>query len=374
TRIQIISEDRYAFDAGSHGHLWSYLQQSRKSGSSLEMSVIIGAPPIHYLTAAAFMDDEYRKIGRIFSFDYVKGFRNDVPVPSASEIVIEARYIPNEEYDEGPFAEYTGYMGYDSTRSVAEVRSLIMRRNPIYVDIMPSNSYEHVNLFSFTRSVGVNRIIRETSPKGHDIRIVWPNYGSRFLALGYVDPPFPGLAKNTALSAIANDPLWNKVVMVNEGKTDLTLERMLLNLAETKNFNRSLTIIRDLYTISSDPTARDDGTDSKLIAITRGSGNHFDVERLPEGVRMTSRNGKVMISHQESDADVNILVPRTIKASDMDRVGWMLALNIDCDRDLRVEDDRIIVDLRKDLHETPIIPQNVISKVSGIARKYAREH
>ncbi|MCY0852338.1 MAG: UbiD family decarboxylase [Thermoplasma acidophilum] len=255
--------------------------------------------------------------------------------------------------------------------AISYVRSLIMRKKPVYVDIMPSNSHEHVNLFSFTRSVGVNRIIRETSPKGHEIRIIWPNYGSRFLALGYVDPPFPGLAKNAALSAMANDPLWNKVVMVNEGKTDLTLERMLLNLAETKNFDRSLTVIRDLYTISSDPTAKEDGTDSKLMAITRGTGNRFDVERLSEGVQITSRNGKVMISHRESNADVNILVPGTVEASDMDNVGWMLALNMDCDRDLRLEGDRLIIDLRKDLHETPIIPKDVISKVSGIARKYA---
>ncbi|KAA8922630.1 UbiD family decarboxylase [Thermoplasma sp.] len=370
TRIQVMAKGRYAFDAGSHGHLWSYLQQCRKTGTPLEMSVIIGAPPVHYLTAAAFMDDEYRRIGRLFNFSYYGGYRNDVPVPAESEIVIEARYLPGEEYDEGPFAEYTGYMGYDSTRSVAEVRSIIARKKPIYVDIMPSNSREHINLFSFTRSIRVNSVIRETSPKGHDIRIIWPNFGSRFLAIGYIDPPFPGLAKNVAISAMANDPLWNKVVIVNEGKTDLSIERMLLSLAETRNFSSTLTILRDLYVISSDPTAKADGTDSKLLAVTKGSNGPFRIEKHPESVAIYSARGKVLISHGESDADVNILIPEAIEASDMEKVGWTLALNMDCDRDLRMDDEHLIIDLRKDLHEIPEEDRDATSKASEVAMKY----
>ncbi len=371
TRIQLISQNRYAFDAGSHGHLWSYIQKCLKDGSDLEMSVIIGAPPIHYLTAAAFMDDEYRHIQRVFDFNYFRGYRNDVPVPSDAEMVIEAKFVPGEEYDEGPFAEYTGYMGYDSTRNVAEVRSIIMRRNPIYLDIIPSNSMEHINLFSFTRSIKMNHLVSEANPKGHDIRVVWPNYGSRFLAMGYVDPPFPGLAKNVALSAMANDPMWNKIVMINEGRTELNLERMLLNLAETRNFPHSLTIVKDMYTISSDPTAKKDGTNSKLIAITRGYGSRYTTENKTGSFLIRSSRGRVLISHDESYADVNIMVPEIIRTDDMSKVGWMIALNIDCDNDISIEKDRLIIDLRKDIGEVPKTDDYVMSTMSDLARRYA---
>ena len=59
TRIQIIDKDRYAFDMGSRGHFWRYVQSATQKGDSLQVSVVVGAHPVFYLLAASSIENEY---------------------------------------------------------------------------------------------------------------------------------------------------------------------------------------------------------------------------------------------------------------------------------------------------------------------------
>src|SRR6185503_1426287 len=91
------------------------------------------------------------------------GVTNQVPVPSDAEIVIEAEVLPNEYYHEGPCGEFTGYMAARTTGSVAKVKAILRRARPIYYDIQPSNSYEHIGLFTRSRKASRSRVARSES-------------------------------------------------------------------------------------------------------------------------------------------------------------------------------------------------------------------
>jgi UbiD family decarboxylase len=365
SRIQPFRKTKFAFDAGSHGHLWKYLNISRENGQKLEMSIIIGCNPIFYILAASFTDNEYPKASQLFNLTFAKGLKNRIPIPSDSEIVIEAEFLPDEVFDEGPFAEYTGYMGYDSTKFVAKVKSIMMRDKPLYYDIQPSNASEHVNLFSFPRSSVVLNSLRETLPKGPYVNVYWPHYGGRFLAFAYVSKPEPGLGTQLGLSIVGLDPLWSKVVFVNEGVTALNLESALLNMIKSPKFSDvTFTKISKSFIISSDPAISEDGTTGKLIIETKGRPIPYEKKISEEGLLLKTRFGEVLVSHSRSDDHrVNIRVPDDIDLPNIEQIGWALATRFNPDRDLSIEGNRIAISATSKTPPIPNVPEEVMKKI-----------
>jgi len=170
TRIQIIGRDRYAFDMGSRSHFWRYVQSATQQGDSLQVSVIVGAHPVFYLLAASFIENEYAIAAKLIHATFTNGITNNVPVPREAEIVIEAEVVPNEHYHEGPCGEFTGYMAGRTTGSVAKVKAILRRARPIYYDIQPSNSYEHVGLFTMPRKAKISGCWARSCRPARDIR------------------------------------------------------------------------------------------------------------------------------------------------------------------------------------------------------------
>ncbi len=364
-RIQPFNRNRFAFDTGSRGHLWKYLNISKERGEKLEMTILIGPNPVFYLLAASFIDNEFKKASKLYNIEFTRGYMNDIPIPIDTEIAIEAEFSPDEEFDEGPFAEYVGYMGYDSTRFVGKVRSILMKKYPIYYDIQPSNSSEHVNLFSIPRSSIVLRSIEETLPKGPRYKVVWPHYGGRFISFGYVNMPDIILAKQLGISLLGLDPLWNKIVFVNAGTSELTLLKALVNLAQIDEFSDN-DIIRfhNILIIGSDPTRDEMGTSGKVVFLTQGKNSKFEIDSESENLMLKTDNGNVLISHdKEADQKVNIIVPEDIDINDEEQVGWAIATRLNPDRDLILEKNKIIFYATRNVPPVARVPPRIKEKI-----------
>ena len=272
TRMQIISKDRYAFDMGSRSHFWRYVQSATQKGDSLQVSVVVGAHPVFYLLAASFIENEYSIAAKLIAATFTNGMTNDVPLPSEAEIVIEAEVIPNEYFHEGPCGEFTGYMAARTTGSVAKVKAILRRARPIYYDIQPSNSYEHIGLFTTPRNAKISRMMAEVLPPGAKYEIEWPLISATFLALCSLPNPEPGIAKQAGLGLLALNALLSKIVMVNEGDCELKLERFLANLSVAGARNgENVHIITDVFAIKIDPTTTPEGTNAKMIIVTKNS-------------------------------------------------------------------------------------------------------
>ena len=137
---------------GSRSHFWRYVQSATQNGDSLQVSVVVGAHPVFYLLAASVIENEYSIASRLIDTSFTNGVTNHVPVPSEAEVVIEAEVLPNEYFHEGPCGEFTGYMAGRTAGNVAKVKAILRRAKPIYYDIQPSNSYEHIGLFTTPRN------------------------------------------------------------------------------------------------------------------------------------------------------------------------------------------------------------------------------
>ncbi len=359
TRIQPLSRNTYAFDAGSHGHLWKYLRTAVEKNLEAELTVILGTHPVFYLLAASFTDGEYEKATSFIDVELASGLENDILVPNDAEIVIEARFRPGETFEEGPFAEYTGYMGHDSTKYTAEVKSILMRKDPIYLDIQNSNSSEHVNTFSMPRSARLTRTLKDYMPQGTSFSVAWPHAGARFLSIGYVDPPNIGLARQLGLGIMALDPLWGKFVIINRGHATLEFPYAIARLLNTReNLQEMVTRVPGVFVISSDFTAGKDGNAGKIIVITNSTDEAFSLGRSGEDTVFSAHNGEAVISHRyRDDKRLNIIVGKDIDPGNLKQVEWAFATRVNPDTDIEFSDGRMVIRADRPTPEVPRIDE-----------------
>jgi 2,5-furandicarboxylate decarboxylase 1 len=374
TRIQIIGKDRYAFDMGSRSHFWRYVQSATQKGNSLQVSVVVGAHPVFYLLAASFIENEYSIATKLIDATFTNGMTNDVPVPAAAEIVIEAEVIPNEYFHEGPCGEFTGYMASRTAGGVANVKAILRRARPIYYDIQPSNSYEHIGLFTTPRNAKISSMMADVLPPGTKYKIEWPLISSSFLTLCSLPNPEPGIAKQAGLALLALNALLSKIVVVNEGDCDLELERFLANLSVTGARNgKNVHIITDVFAIKLDPTATADGTNAKMIIVTKNSGLAYRKVVATDFVKLESGNSEVVISHKPmAEARVNIIVGDDIDLQNSNQVVWALSTRLRPDKDVAFGDNgRIVFDTNRmtEKLEVPSLPPDVIKRISDKLRQ-----
>jgi 2,5-furandicarboxylate decarboxylase 1 len=374
TRIQIIDKDRYAFDMGSRSHFWRYVQSATQKGDSLQVSVVVGAHPVFYMLAASFIENEYSIAAKLIDATFTNGVTNHIPVPSEAEIVIEAEVIPNEYYHEGPCGEFTGYMAARTTGSVAKVKAILRRARPIYYDIQPSNSSEHIGLFTTLRNAKISRMLAEVLPPGARYKIEWPLISATFLTLCSLPNPEPGIAKQAGLGLLALNALLSKIVMVNEGDSELELETFLANLSVTGARNgENVHIITDVFAIKLDPTTTPEGTNAKMIIVTKNSGLAYRKVVTTDFVKLVSGNSEVVISHQPTaEARVNIIVGDDIDLQNSNQIVWALSTRLRPDQDVAFGNDgRIVFDTTRitEKLEVPSLPQDIIERIDDKLRE-----
>jgi len=377
TRIQIIGKDIYAFDMGSRGHFWRYVQSAAQKGDSLQVSVVVGVHPVFYLLAASFIENEYSIAAKLIDVDFTNGVTNPIPVPSEAEIVIEAEVLPYEYYHEGPCGEFTGYMSARTTGSVAKVKAILRRSKPIYYDIQPSNSYEHIGLFTTPRNAKISRMMAEVLPPGARYKIEWPLISASFLTLCSLSNPEPGMAKQAGLGLLALNALLSKIVMVNEGDCELVLERFLANLSVTGARNgKNVHIITDVFAIKLDPSSTPQGTNGKMIIVTKNSGLAYRKVAMKDFVKLVSGNSEVVICHQPTaEARVNIIVGDDIDLQNSNQIVWALSTRLRPDQDVAFGNEgRIVFDTTRLVEklEVPSLPQDIIERIAHKLRESSR--
>ena len=369
TRIQIVDRDRYAFDMGSRSHFWRYVQSAAQKAESLQVSVVVGAHPVFYLLAASFIENEYSIAAKLIDAIFTNGVTNHIPVPSEAEIVIEAEVTPNEYYHEGPCGEFTGYMAARTTGSVAKVKAILRKARPIYYDIQPSNSYEHIGLFTTPRNAAISRTLMEFLPPGAGYKIEWPQISTNFLALCSIKRPEPGLAKQVGLALLALNPLLSKIVMVNEGECELDLERFLANLSVSGARDRvNVNIISDVFCIKLDPSSTPEGTNGKMIIVTKNSGLEYRKVVEKDAVKLVCGNSEVILSHRKTNVGrVNIVVDEDIDLENTNQIIWAFSTRLRPDKDVEFSGDgKILFDTTRmaEKVEVPSLPQDVIERIS----------
>ena len=137
----------------------------------------------------------------------------------------------------------------------------------------------------------MSRTLAEVLPPGARYKIEWPLISATLLALCSLPNPEPGIAKQAGLGLLALNALLSKIVMVNEGDCELELETFLANLSVTGARNgENVHIITDVFAIKLDPTTTPEGTNAKMIIVTKNSGLAYRKVVTTDFVKLVSGN------------------------------------------------------------------------------------
>jgi UbiD family decarboxylase len=205
--------------------MYAHIAKNEQQGKPTPCAVVLGCdPPVPLTSVARVQGDEFGVAGALRGepLEIVKCETNDLEVPAHAEIVIEGFVPPGVREEEGPFGEYTGYMGASGPSFVIEVTCLTHRTNPIYQaffsQMPPSES-------SCIRGTGrdvafYKHMTRDLKLPVRDVHLLEAGGGAAFLAIS-LKRAHPALPQRAMWAAWAYEPSLSKFVVVVDEDIDV---------------------------------------------------------------------------------------------------------------------------------------------------------
>jgi len=225
-------------------------------------------PESHWAAAGGVLGKPLRLVPSVLHGDKIM-------VPADAEIVIEGFVPPGERVDDGPFGEYTGYLGGQVKAPLVDVRCITRRRDAIYHDygsgltdmLVPDNMVMEGKLFELVKAV---------APSIVNVHV--PTEGRRFHAYLQLRDPGPGEARDALMAALA----YRRVKTVIAVDTDVDVfdnQAILWALATRVRWDRDTISVAGLSGSSLDPslpegvsTVTKMGIDATIPPAARGKG------------------------------------------------------------------------------------------------------
>lgn len=136
-RMQVKGPNKTGFLIGVRQDAAWHVRKNDMQNRPTPVAVVIGADPsIGYVSVSKMSDalDEFAVAGALRGapVDLVPCETVPLEVPATAEIVLEGEIPPNALEPEGPFGEYTGYMGPAGDQPFFNIKCMTFRNNPIY--------------------------------------------------------------------------------------------------------------------------------------------------------------------------------------------------------------------------------------------------
>jgi 2,5-furandicarboxylate decarboxylase 1 len=279
-RLQLKAPNRFGASLHSRGHIWEHLQRCAARGRNLEVAVVIGVHPAINLAAGAKLASEVDELdvaGALLGrpVELVKCKTIDVEVPAQAELVLEGEILANVHEDEGPYGEYTGYSTDRSTRNVFVVSAITSRHNPIFHDIIPGSSAEHLLLGGAAKEAHVHARLKEMVPTLKALN--FPKSGTHFHAYMSMKKLAEGQPRHALMLLLGLDPYLKLVVAVDEDVNVFDEEEVLWAIATRFQADTDMFMVPDVFCNRLDPSSRE-GMSAKL-ALDATAPLVWDVER-----------------------------------------------------------------------------------------------
>lgn len=211
-------------------------------------------PESHWEAAGGIIGQPLRVVPSVLHGDRIM-------VPADAEIVIEGFVYPGQTTTDGPFGEYTGYLGGAVQAPIVDIRCITRRRNALYHDygsgltdmLVPDNMAMEGKLFELVRGV---------APSLVNVHV--PNEGRRFHAYLQFHHPIRGEVRDALAAALAYRRV-KTVLAVDEDVDIFDRGSILWALATRVRWDRDAIRIDGLSGSALDPSLPEgESTVSKL--------------------------------------------------------------------------------------------------------------
>ncbi len=196
--------------------------QKQHPGEPFPLAVALGADPATILAAVTPVPDnlsEYAFAGllRGAKTDLVKCLGSELQVPASAEIVLEGFIYPDEEADEGPFGDHTGYYNEVDRFPVFTIERLTQRNNPIYHSTYTGRPPDEPAILGVALNEVFVPILQKQFPEITDFYLP-PEGCSYRMAVVSMKKQYPGHAKRVMLGvwSFLRQFMYTKFVIVTD--------------------------------------------------------------------------------------------------------------------------------------------------------------
>lgn len=271
-RLMVVGKNRLRTHIAPGRHLENIFKKYEEKNIPMPCSIFIGHHPALGLGSMAMTPrgiDEIEVMGGMLGepLQLLKGKKVDCVYPAEAEIVLEAEILLNIREEEGPFAEFTGYAAGVRKRQVVLVRSLCMRKDAIYYDLIAAAN-EHLLLGSVAREAHFYELARAVSPSIQAISIPLSGAG-RFHCYVSLDKQKEGQVNQIGMAFLGADPMLKHIVMVDKDIDVFNEREVLWAIATRVQADRDIHIIPNCSGSDLDPSTHfppeHEGKTAKMI-------------------------------------------------------------------------------------------------------------
>ncbi|MCS6948023.1 MAG: UbiD family decarboxylase [Steroidobacteraceae bacterium] len=203
----------------------------------------LGYPESHWRAAGGILGEALRLVPSMLHGERIL-------VPADAEIVIEGFAPPDQMTADGPFGEYTGYLGPQVAAPRVEVECLTLRRDALYHDygsgladaLVPDNLAMEGRLY---------QLVKPVAPSLQNVHV--PTAGRRFHAYLQLRDPARGEARDALAAALAYRRV-KAVVAVDDDIDIFDPQSLCWAVATRVQWSRDTVVIEGLSTSTLDPS------------------------------------------------------------------------------------------------------------------------
>ena len=274
--------------------MYAHIRKNEAKGQATPCAVVIGCDPSVPLTSVArIRGDELGVAGALRGepLPVVKCETSDLEVPANAEIVIEGVVPPGVREPEGPFGEYTGYMGAQGPSFVIEVTCITQRASPIYQAFFSQMPPSESSCIRGTgRDVALHKhMTRDLRLPVRDVHLLEAGGGAAFLGIS-LRRDHPALPQRAMWAAWAYEPSLSKIVVVVDEDIDVRDHFQLLwAMSWHVQPERDVYVVRNTAATGLDPSLADESADhferqdilSSKVGIDATRKHRFPARSMP---------------------------------------------------------------------------------------------
>lgn len=208
-------------------HMFEHVRKNEINGQATPVAIVIGGPPVVGLCSVSSLPrgvDELAVSGGLLQqpIELVKCKSIDLEVPAAADFVIEGLVRANYREQEGPFGEYTGYIGPEGNNLFIDIQCITSRRDAIfqaYISEMPPSESSCIR--GIGHEVSLYQFLKETLGMPiHDVHFT-EGSGSEAIVLVSMNKTHPAQPREVAWATWGFDGSFGKKVMVVDADIDI---------------------------------------------------------------------------------------------------------------------------------------------------------
>lgn len=200
--------------------------QRQHPGKPFPIAVVLGADPATILGAVTPVPDSlaehaFAGLLRGERTRLVKCIDSDLEVPASAEIVLEGHLMPDDDADEGPFGDHTGYYNEVDRFPVFTISRITQRDKPIYHSTYTGRPPDEPAILGVALNEVFVPILQKQFPEIVDFYLP-PEGCSYRLAVVSMKKAYPGHAKRVMMGvwSFLRQFMYTKFVVVVDDDVD----------------------------------------------------------------------------------------------------------------------------------------------------------